>query len=127
MAGRGQSVAAVQRIARVKKAGECHLVLVEEMQAFDNVKSNRGAFVVPMQLSRGLRQCLPQVSTLHPCKSVSRGLQPIPPGFSQFSWCMGAIITYYLTEFSARLLACPTAVERWDNMPKTHSGQSIDV
>ena len=44
----------------------CHLVLVQEMQAFDDVKSNRGAFVVPVQLSRCLGQRLPQISTLHP-------------------------------------------------------------
>ena len=41
-------------------------MLVQEMQAFDDVKSNRGAFAIPMQLSRCLSQRLPQVPTLHP-------------------------------------------------------------
>ena len=50
----------------MNKPEDSHLVLVQEMQAFDDVKSNRGALVVPMQLSRCLSQCLPQVSTLHP-------------------------------------------------------------
>lgn len=102
MAGCGRSVLALQRAAIVNKAGKCHLVLVEEMQAFDNVKSNGGAFVVPMQLSRFLRQCLPQVSTLH--SSIQGCFQPISAGFSQFQPIQpahGAIITCYLTEGSA--------------------------
>lgn len=93
----------------VQKAGKCHLVLVKEVQAFDNVKSNRGALVVPMQLSRCLRQCLPQVSTLH--LSIQDCFQPISAGFSHSSW--GYSVCYRCKKLET-------------SMPKTQIAQSTD-
>lgn len=47
------------------RSDDIHLVLVQKVQAFDDIKSNGGAFVVPVQLSRRLCERLPQVPTLH--------------------------------------------------------------